>query len=257
MLVVNCREPKTLNDTQYLHLHLIRSETADTRPQHVVFTCGLRNTVKESFLKVETSRVWCRGEVWRCLMDIPGYHSVPSSSSSALTPPEATQLQRGPEVSVGCTDWTAQPQRGRIWNSDVNVRTNRKQDTATAQLQWSKFWSQLRPGESSKSSGNLQFCCAFMVLSCRLKNKLVIFFLTLRKTPAWFSPGTDRDLLVILILLDFRDACNQGRGLLVKSQFHQNQKEFCQGFQWRQGFKEKKIHQNTNNSFSTDILKRF
>lgn len=94
----NCREPKTLNDTQYLHLHLIRSETADTRPQHVVFTCGLRNTVKASFLKVETWRVWCRGEVWRCMMDIPGYHAVPSSSSSVLTPPASPTA---PERSWG------------------------------------------------------------------------------------------------------------------------------------------------------------
>lgn len=56
MLVVNCREPKTLNDTQYLHLHLIRSETADMRPQHVVFTCGLTNTVKASFVQAEAWR---------------------------------------------------------------------------------------------------------------------------------------------------------------------------------------------------------
>lgn len=57
MLVVNCREPKTLYDTQYLHLHLIRTETADMRPQHVVFTCGLKNTVKASFLMVKMLRI--------------------------------------------------------------------------------------------------------------------------------------------------------------------------------------------------------
>lgn len=71
MLVVNCREPKTLYDTQYLHLHLIRTETADMRPQHVVFTCGLKNTVKASFLMVKMLRIWYRGKVWRCLIDNP------------------------------------------------------------------------------------------------------------------------------------------------------------------------------------------
>lgn len=158
MLVVNCREPKTLNDTQYLHLHLIRSETADMRPQHVVFTCGLQNSVKASFVQVETSRVWCRGEVWRCLMDIPaclGSTLSPAAPALPSHPLQGTQLQRGPEVSDGCTDWAAQPKRDGVWNSDVSVRTNGKQDSATAQLQCSKFWSQLWPGESSKSSGNL------------------------------------------------------------------------------------------------------
>lgn len=158
MLVVNCREPKTLNDTQYLHLHFIRSETADMRPQHVVFTCGLQNTVKGTFLRVETSRGWCRGEVWRCLLDIPGClgnTQCPAAPALPSHPLQATQLQRGPEVPVGCTDWAAQPKQGRTWNSDVSVRTNGKQEAATAQLQWSKLCSQLWPAQPSKSSGNL------------------------------------------------------------------------------------------------------
>lgn len=158
MLVVNCREPKTLYDTQYLNLHLIRSETADMRPQHVVFTCGLKNTVRASFLKVETSRIWSRGKVWRCLMDIPyclGNTLCPAAPALPSHPLQARQLQRGPEVSVVCTDWAAHPKQDGIWNSDVSVRTNRKQDAAPAQLQWSKFWSQLWPGESSRSSGKL------------------------------------------------------------------------------------------------------
>lgn len=156
--MVNCREPKTLYETQYLHLHLIRSETADTRPQHVVFTCGLKNTARASFLKVETSRVWCRGKAWRRLMDIPGClgnTQCPAAPALPSHPLQARQLQRGPEVSVVCTDWAAPPEQDRNWNSDVSVRTNRKQAAATAQLQRSKFWSRLRPGESSKSSGNL------------------------------------------------------------------------------------------------------
>lgn len=63
--------------------------------------------------------------------------------------------------------------------------------------------------------------------------------MTLCETPARFSPGIDTGLLVTLTLPDFRDACNRVRGLPVKSQFHQNHQDFCQGIQWRQGFKEK------------------
>lgn len=91
MLVVNCREPKTLNDTQYLHLHLIRSETADMRPQHVVFTCGLKNTVKGTFLRLETWRGWCRGEVWRCLLDIPGCLGNPLCPAAPALPPHSSR----------------------------------------------------------------------------------------------------------------------------------------------------------------------
>lgn len=158
MLVVNCREPKTLNDTQYLHLHLIWSETADMRPQHVVFTCGLKNTVKASFLKVEPWRVQCKGEIWRCLMDIPsclGTKLCPAAPALPSQPLQSRQLQRAPEVSPGCTDWAAQPKQDGIWNSVVSVRANGKQDAATAQPQRPKFCSQLWPGEPSYSSGNL------------------------------------------------------------------------------------------------------
>lgn len=152
MLVVNCREPKTLNDTQYLHLHLIRSETADTRPQHVALTCGLKNTVKGSFLQVETSRVWCRGEVWRCLMDIPsclGYHTVPSSSSSALTPPAS---HTAPERCWGaCWMLSLNEAESEIQMLMSELTGNSSYSSAPV----SKCCSQLWPGESSKSSGNL------------------------------------------------------------------------------------------------------
>lgn len=72
-----------------------------------------------------------------------------------LHPAQARQLQRGPEMSVVCTDWAVKPKQEEIWNSDVSVKTNRKQDAAIMQIQWSKFWSQLWPSKSNISAGKM------------------------------------------------------------------------------------------------------
>ena len=122
------------------------------RPQHVVFTCGLKNTVKASFLTVKTLRIWCRGQVWRCLTDSPGclrndtLCSTNSNTGAAPAlvvqmpglalawPAQAGRLPRGPEMAAVCTDWAVKPHQEEIWNSDVSVKTNRKQDAATMQI---------------------------------------------------------------------------------------------------------------------------
>lgn len=82
--------------------------------------------------------------------DPPG--STSSIADAELCPRTPCEPERS-ELSVVCTDWAVKAKQEEIWNSDVSVKTNRKQDAAIMQMQGSKFCSQLRPSESNRSAG--------------------------------------------------------------------------------------------------------